>query len=153
MLILDEPTAGVDIEIRRTMWEFLRDINARGITIILTTHYLEEAESLCREIAIIDKGAIIERDRMRNLLRRLNIESFVLNTRQPLLETPLIPEFTVRRIDEHTLEVDVRKEQNLNDLFARLSSLDIEVLSLRNKVNRLEEVFMRLVDNRGANGG
>jgi ABC-2 type transport system ATP-binding protein len=90
---------------------------------------------------------------MRNLLRRLNIESFVLNTRQPLLETPLIPEFTVRRIDEHTLEVDVRKEQNLNDLFARLSSLDIEVLSLRNKVNRLEEVFMRLVDNRGANGG
>ena len=153
LLILDEPTAGVDIEIRRTMWEFLRDINARGITIILTTHYLEEAESLCREIAIIDKGAIIERDRMRNLLRRLNIESFVLNTRQPLLETPLIPEFTVRRIDEHTLEVDVRKEQNLNDLFARLSSLDIEVLSLRNKVNRLEEVFMRLVDNRGANGG
>jgi ABC-2 type transport system ATP-binding protein len=135
------------------MWEFLRDINARGVTIILTTHYLEEAESLCREIAIIDKGAIIERDRMRNLLRRLNIESFVLNTRQPLLETPLIPEFTVRRIDEHTLEVDVRKEQNLNDLFARLSSLDIEVLSLRNKVNRLEEVFMRLVDNRGANGG
>src|ERR1700685_2316746 len=141
LLILDEPTAGVDIEIRRTMWEFLRDINGRGIAIILTTHYLEEAESLCRNIAIIDKGSIIERDRMGNLLRRLNVECFVLNTRNPLSETPLVPEFVVRRIDEHTLEVDIHKEQNLNELFARLSGLGIEVLSMRNKVNRLEEVF------------
>jgi len=152
LLILDEPTAGVDIEIRRTMWEFLRGINASGTTIILTTHYLEEAESLCRNIAIIDKGAIIERDRMAHLLRRLNVECFVLNTRNPLSEAPQVPEFVVRRIDETTLEVDIRKEQNLNELFARLSAQGIEVLSMRNKVNRLEEVFMRLVDNRGSHG-
>ncbi len=153
LLILDEPTAGVDIEIRRTMWEFLRGINASGTTIILTTHYLEEAESLCRNIAIIDKGAIIERDRMSHLLRRLNVESFVLNTRSPLSATPEVPEFVVRRIDDTTLEVDIRKEQNLNELFARLSGEGIEVLSLRNKVNRLEEVFMRLVDSRGSGNG
>jgi len=150
LLILDEPTAGVDIEIRRTMWEFLRGINASGTTIILTTHYLEEAENLCRNIAIIDKGAIIERDRMSHLLRRLNVESFVLNTRSPLSEAPPVPGFVLRLLDENTLEVDIRKEQNLNELFAALSTLGVEVLSLRNKVNRLEEVFMRLVDNRGA---
>jgi ABC-2 type transport system ATP-binding protein len=149
LLILDEPTAGVDIEIRRTMWDFLRDINASGTTIILTTHYLEEAESLCRNIAIIDHGGIIERDRMSNLLRRLNTQTFVLNTRSPVLAAPVVADFTVRRIDEHTLEADIAKQQNLNELFAHLSRLDVEVVSMRNKVNRLEEIFMRLVENRG----
>jgi ABC-2 type transport system ATP-binding protein len=148
LLILDEPTAGVDIEIRRTMWDFLRDINARGTTIILTTHYLEEAESLCRNIAIIDHGGIIERDRMSSLLRRLNTQSFVLNTRSPVTEAPALADFTLRRIDEHTLEVDIAKDQNLNQLFERLSRTGIEVVSMRNKVNRLEEIFMRLVENR-----
>jgi ABC-2 type transport system ATP-binding protein len=152
LLILDEPTAGVDIEIRRTMWDFLRGINASGTTIILTTHYLEEAESLCRNIAIIDNGAIIERDRMANLLRRLNTECFVLNTRSPLAAAPVVPQFIVRRIDENTLEADISKEQNLNELFAGLSAQGIEVLSMRNKVNRLEEVFMRLVDGKGSHG-
>ncbi len=148
LLILDEPTAGVDIEIRRTMWEFLRDINARGTTIILTTHYLEEAESLCRNIAIIDKGGIIERDRMANLLLRLHTETFVLNTRAPLATAPDAPAFPVRMIDPYTLEVEVSKAQNLNELFAGLSVQGIEILSMRNKVNRLEEIFMRLVENR-----
>jgi|SRR5665213_842400 len=148
LLILDEPTAGVDIEIRRTMWEFLRDINARGTTIILTTHYLEEAESLCRNIAIIDHGGIIERDRMSSLLRRLNTQSFVLNTRSPVAEAPALADFTLRLVDEHTLEVDIAKDQNLNELFERLSRTGIEVVSMRNKVNRLEEIFMRLVENR-----
>jgi len=150
LLILDEPTAGVDIEVRRSMWEFLRDINQRGTTIILTTHYLEEAESLCRNIAIIDKGAIIERDRMSTLLRRLNTETFVLNTREPTVLAPVVADFVVRRIDEHTLEAEISREQNLNELFGRLSALHINVLSMRNKVNRLEEIFMRLVENRGA---
>jgi len=146
LLILDEPTAGVDIEIRRSMWEFLRDINLRGTTIILTTHYLEEAESLCRNIAIIDRGSIIERDRVGNLLRRLNTETFVLNTREATSMAPQLPGFVLRQIDEHTLEVEVSKEQNLNELFAHLSTLGIDVLSMRNKVNRLEEIFMRLVE-------
>lgn len=151
LLILDEPTAGVDIEIRRSMWEFLRNINAAGTTIILTTHYLEEAESLCRNIAIIDKGNIVERDRMGNLLRRLHTETFVFNSRSPLAAAPLVPGYVVRLVDEHTLEADISKEQSLNELFAQLSSLGIEVLSMRNKVNRLEEVFMRLVENRDGN--
>src|SRR5579872_4868002 len=152
LLILDEPTAGVDIEIRRTMWDFLRDINARGTTIILTTHYLEEAESLCRNIAIIDKGGIIERDRMSNLLRRLNTQTFVLNTRYPLAAAPSVAGFAVRLMDEHTLEADIAKEQNLNGLFDQLSAQNIEIVSMRNKVNRLEEIFMRLVET-GAGGG
>jgi ABC-2 type transport system ATP-binding protein len=150
LLILDEPTAGVDIEIRRTMWDFLREINASGTTIILTTHYLEEAETLCRNIAIIDKGSIIERDRMGNLLLRLHTETFVLNTRGPATAAPDTPGFALRLIDEHTLEVDVSKDQNLNDLFARLSQQRVEILSMRNKVNRLEEIFMRLVENRSS---
>ncbi len=149
LLILDEPTAGVDIEIRRSMWDFLRAINQGGTTIILTTHYLEEAESLCRNIAIIDEGAIIERDRMSNLLRRLNTETFVLNTRETLHQAPLAAGLVLRLVDEHTLEAEVSKEQNLNQLFAHLSTLGIHVLSMRNKVNRLEEVFMHLVENRG----
>ena len=149
LLILDEPTAGVDIEIRRSMWDFLRGINQRGTTIILTTHYLEEAETLCRNIAIIDGGRIIERDRMSNLLRRLHSETFVLSLSQPLTAAPALERYPVKLIDETTLEVEVSKQENLNDLFARLSALGIEVLSLRNKVNRLEEIFMRLVE-RGA---
>jgi len=148
LLILDEPTAGVDIEIRRSMWELLREINARGTTIILTTHYLEEAESLCRNIAIIDHGSIVERDRMANLLRRLQTEIFVLNLRTPLPAAPQLPAFALTRIDEHTLEAELSKEQSLNALFAELSARGIEVVSMRNKVNRLEEVFMRLVDGR-----
>jgi ABC-2 type transport system ATP-binding protein len=149
LLILDEPTAGVDIEIRRSMWDFLRGINESGTTIILTTHYLEEAETLCRNIAIIDKGNIVERDHMANLLLRLHTETFVFNTRNAVESAPSVPEFAVRRIDDHTLEADISKEQNLNELFARLTALGIEVLSMRNKVNRLEEIFMRLVENRG----
>ncbi|HTW73816.1 MAG TPA: ABC transporter ATP-binding protein [Steroidobacteraceae bacterium] len=149
LLILDEPTAGVDIEVRRSMWEFLRDINLQGTTIILTTHYLEEAESLCRNIAIIDNGSIIERDRMGNLLRRLHTETFVLNTRGAIAQAPQVRGFALRFMDDHTLEVDISKEQNLNELFAQLSQLGVDVLSMRNKVNRLEEVFMRLVENRG----
>jgi len=150
LLILDEPTAGVDIEVRRSMWEFLLDINASGTTIILTTHYLEEAEQLCRNIAIIDRGNIVERDHMANLLRRLQTETFVFNTRGAVPEVPQVSGFVLRRIDDHTLEADVSKEQNLNELFARLTVLGVEVLSMRNKVNRLEEIFMRLVESRGS---
>jgi ABC-2 type transport system ATP-binding protein len=150
LLILDEPTAGVDIEIRRSMWDFLREINERGTTIILTTHYLEEAETLCRNIAIIDGGRIVERDRMSNLLRRLNTEVFVLNLRDALGDPPkLNSSITTSLTDDHTLEVEITKEQSLNEVFSELSAAGIEVLSMRNKVNRLEEIFMRLVE-RGA---
>jgi len=150
LLILDEPTAGVDIEIRRSMWDFLREINRQGTTIILTTHYLEEAENLCRHIAIIDGGRIIERDRMSNLLRKLQTESFLLTLRSQVSAVPELPGFNVKLVDDHTLEVEVHKEQNLNDIFTSLSARGIEVLSMRNKVNRLEEMFMRLVESRPA---
>jgi ABC-2 type transport system ATP-binding protein len=146
LLILDEPTAGVDIEIRRSMWEFLREINARGTTIILTTHYLEEAETLCRNIAIISGGLIVERDRMSSLLRRLHVETVVLNLRDSLAAAPRLEGYEVTLVDDHTLEVEVSRGENLNDMFARLSALGIEVLSMRNKVNRLEEIFIRLVE-------
>jgi ABC-2 type transport system ATP-binding protein len=150
LLVLDEPTAGVDIEIRRSMWDFLNDINARGTTIILTTHYLEEAENLCRNIAIINNGHIVERDRMSNLLRGLHTETFVLNLRDPVAVAPQVAGFALTRIDDHTLEVEVSKDQSLNGLFAQLATQRLEVLSMRNKVNRLEEVFMRLVEHKGA---
>jgi len=146
LLILDEPTAGVDIEIRRSMWEFLRDLNERGTTIILTTHYLEEAENLCRNVAIIEGGRIIESDSMVNVLRKLQTEIFVLNLGSSLSATPEIPGFRATLADDHTLEVEVSKGQNLNEIFARLSAQGIEVNSMRNKVNRLEELFIRLVD-------
>ena len=152
LLVLDEPTAGVDIEIRRSMWEFLNDINAHGTTIILTTHYLEEAESLCRNIAIIDNGHIVERDRMSNLLRGLHTETFVLNLRNPVAVAPAIAGFALTLLDDHTLEAEVTKDQSLNGLFSQLAALGLEVQSMRNKVNRLEEVFMRLVEHRGTNG-
>jgi ABC-2 type transport system ATP-binding protein len=148
LLILDEPTAGVDIEIRRSMWDFLREINDRGTTIILTTHYLEEAETLCRNIAIINGGLIAERDRMSTLLRTLQAETFVLNTREAIAAVPLVPGYEFELIDDHTLEVEVSKEQSLNEVFERLSALGIHVLSMRNKVNRLEELFMKLVENK-----
>ncbi len=148
LLILDEPTAGVDIEVRRSMWEFLRRINEEGTTIILTTHYLEEAESLCRHIAIIDEGRIIENDRMSTVLRKLHTETFVLNLRQPLAAVPALPGYRLARTDDQTLEVEITKEQNLNEVFAALSASGLEVISMRNKANRLEELFMRLVEGR-----
>ena len=149
LLVLDEPSAGVDIEVRRSMWEFLQDINARGTTIILTTHYLEEAESLCRNIAIIDRGRIVESDRMSNLLRGLHTETFVLNLRTPLASAPRIADYEITQVDDTTLEAAVSSEQGLNGLFAQLATAGVEVVSMRNKVNRLEEVFMQLVENRG----
>jgi len=146
LLILDEPTAGVDIEIRRSMWEFLRDINERGTTIILTTHYLEEAENLCRNVAIIEGGRIIERDSMANVLRKLQTEKFVFNLSAPLARPPLLEGFTTTLVDDLTIEIEVSKGQNLNDIFAQLSLQGVAVNSMRNKVNRLEELFIRLVD-------
>lgn len=146
LLILDEPTAGVDIEIRRSMWNFLRKINARGTTIILTTHYLEEAESLCRHVAIIDRGLIVQNGAMGALLGQLHLETFVLNLKQPLTVLPEMANYSLRRLDDFTLEADVSKERGLNELFQHLSAHGITVLSLRNKVNRLEELFVRLVD-------
>ena len=146
LLILDEPTAGVDIEIRRSMWEFLRDINRQGTTIILTTHYLEEAENLCRNVAIIEGGNIIERDTMSNVLRKLQTEVFVFNLRDPQGTAPVLDGFAAVLPDPHTLEIEMAKSQSLNDIFAQLSARGIAVNSMRNKVNRLEELFIRLVD-------
>ena len=153
LLILDEPTAGVDIEVRRSMWEFLRELNASGTTIILTTHYLEEAENLCRHIAIIDEGRIIEHDRMATVLRKLHSEVFVLNVRQPLAAAPELPGYAVKLTEDGSVEVEVTKAQNLNEIFAALSVRGIEVVSMRNKANRLEELFMRLVEGRDAATG
>jgi ABC-2 type transport system ATP-binding protein len=153
LLILDEPTAGVDIEVRRSMWEFLRELNESGTTIILTTHYLEEAENLCRHIAIIDEGRIIEHDRMATVLRKLHSEVFVLNVRQPLAAAPDLPGYVVKLTEDGSIEVEVTKAQNLNDIFAALSARGIEVVSMRNKANRLEELFLRLVEGRDAATG
>jgi ABC-2 type transport system ATP-binding protein len=153
LLVLDEPSAGVDIEIRRSMWDFLRQINAAGTTIILTTHYLEEAEALCRDIAIINKGQIVERDGMDNLLRRLHTETFIFDLREAQASLPALQDCLVRRVDEHTLEVEISKEQSLNGVFTQLTALGLQVVSMRNKVNRLEEMFMRLVENKDAAHG
>jgi ABC-2 type transport system ATP-binding protein len=146
LLILDEPTAGVDIELRRSMWEFLTELNQQGKTIILTTHYLEEAESLCRRIAIIDHGLIVENTDMKGLLEKLHVETFLLDVSTPLHETPAVEGFTVRLRDPETLEVDVPKSQSLNQVFIELERQGIAVLSMRNKANRLEELFMHLVE-------
>jgi len=145
LLILDEPTAGVDIELRRSMWQFLRDINARGTTIILTTHYLEEAESLCRNIAIINNGEIIENTSMRALLKSLHQEVFILDARDTLSALPDLGAFPGRLLDEHSFEVEVEKSDSLNSLFAHLSEQGVEVISMRNRSNRLEELFVMLV--------
>lgn len=149
LLILDEPTAGVDIEIRHSMWDFLREINAAGTTIILTTHYLEEAEQLCRNIAIIDNGRIVENTSMRQLLSRMDTHTLLLDLAQPLAHNPALQGFSTRRIDEHTLEVVVSRDANISELFSALSGQNISVTSMRNKTNRLEELFIRLVGNRG----
>ena len=148
LLILDEPTAGVDIEIRRSMWEFLKRINGEGTTIILTTHYLEEAENLCRHVAIIDEGTIIENAPMSNVLRKLQQETFVLSLKSPLQETPSLAGFDCELRGDGDLEVAVDSEHNLNGLFAALDQQGIVIASLRNKTNRLEELFMRLVENK-----
>ncbi|TRW48178.1 ABC transporter ATP-binding protein [Aliidiomarina halalkaliphila] len=145
LLILDEPTAGVDIELRRSMWDFLTRINKQGVTIILTTHYLEEAEVLCRNIGIIDKGLIIENTTMKRLLSQLNIETFVLDL-APSEVPPRVTSAEARVIDDHTLEVDVVKSAGLNSVFNELSEQGIKVLSMRNKANRLEELFVTLVE-------
>jgi ABC-2 type transport system ATP-binding protein len=144
LLILDEPTAGVDIEIRRSMWEFLREINEAGTTIILTTHYLEEAESLCRHVAIIDHGRIVERDEMANVLRKLHAETFVLNLREPVAAAPALDGYAVELVNPHEIEVEVTRDRDLNDVFAALSARGLHVLSMRNKANRLEELFVKL---------
>lgn len=148
LLILDEPTAGVDIEIRRSMWELMTEINASGVTIILTTHYLEEAESLCRNIAIIDEGRIIEDDSMSNVIRKLQREAFVLTLQDPISEAPELPDYVVRLRSEHEIEIEVAKGQGLNALFAALSAQSLTVSSMRTKTNRLEELFMRLVESK-----
>lgn len=147
LLILDEPTAGVDIEIRRSMWQFVSGINAAGTTVILTTHYLEEAESLCRNIAIIDHGTIIENTSMKRLLATLDVETFVLDVAAMPAELPSLPNVTLRRRDEHTLEAEMARSHDLNSLFATLSTHGIMVTSMRNKTNRLEELFVRLVEH------
>jgi len=147
LLILDEPTAGVDIELRRSMWEFLEEINAAGTTIILTTHYLEEAESLCRNIAIINQGEIVTNTSMRHLLAQLNKENFVLDVQETIAEAPVIDGFELKMIDEHSLEVEVEKGQSLNGLFTQLSAANVNIVSMRNKSNRLEELFVSLVSS------
>lgn len=145
LLILDEPTAGVDIELRRSMWEFLQEINALGTTIILTTHYLEEAESLCRNLGIIDQGELVKNTSVKELLQQLHQETFVLDVSTALEQAPDLGEIPVRLIDSQSLEVDLGQEQPLNQVFDKLSQQGINVLSMRNKANRLEELFVHLV--------
>ena len=146
LLILDEPTAGVDIEMRRSMWEFLKKINAAGTTIILTTHYLEEAEALCRHIAIINQGKIVENTSIKSLLRQLHKEVFILDCVEDLPGAVAIGGFTVRRRDAHTLEIEVEKGQHINSVFAALDQQGIHISSMRNRANRLEEMFVNLVE-------
>jgi ABC-2 type transport system ATP-binding protein len=146
LLILDEPTAGVDIEIRRSMWDFMREINAAGVTIILTTHYLEEAESLCRNVAIIDEGKIIENDTMKSVIGKLQREAFVLTLQEPLGAAPVLEGYPVRLRNEHEIEIEVAKGQGLNDVFGQLSARSLRVSSMRTKTNRLEELFIKLVE-------
>ena len=153
LLILDEPTAGVDIEIRRSMWEFLKRINTEGTTIILTTHYLEEAENLCRHVAIIDQGTIIEDASMGTVLRKLQREVFVLSLRTPLHSVPELPGFECELREDGDLEVAVDAAHDINSLFAVLNERDIAVTSMRNKANRLEELFIRLVENQQTGAG
>jgi ABC-2 type transport system ATP-binding protein len=149
---LDEPTAGVDIEIRRSMWQFMRDINRQGTTIILTTHYLEEAESLCRNIAIINHGKIVEQTSMSNLLSQLNTEQFLLDIGRPLEKLPDLSEYGLTQIDEQTLEVSVQRQQGMNGLFEHLTRQGVDVVSMRNKQNRLEQLFIDLVEQSKAAG-
>lgn len=147
LLILDEPTAGVDVEIRRSMWEFLRKANQEGTTIILTTHYLEEAEQLCKNVAIIDNGKIIRNDSMSSILKTINYQTFILNTARPMGVLPEINDFSMKLIDEHTLEIKVDQQMSLNDVFRLLDLHHIQIHSLRNKTNRLEELFLDLINH------
>ncbi|MFT6926678.1 MAG: ABC-2 type transport system ATP-binding protein [Psychromonas sp.] len=150
LLILDEPTAGVDIEVRRSMWAFLKEINKQGVTIVLTTHYLEEAEMLCRHIGIIDKGILVENTSMKELLARLDSEIFILDV-DPLENAPESEHFNITKSDDITLEIEVKKCQSLNKVFAELTALGVRVNSLRNKSNRLEELFVGLVEKGNLN--
>jgi ABC-2 type transport system ATP-binding protein len=152
LLILDEPTAGVDVEIRRSMWELLQEVNAQGTTVILTTQYLEEAEYLCRNIAIINNGVILENTSMKALLRKLSIETFVLNLSIPINFPPELSGFTCRLMDDTTLEVDIHRDQEINPLFTELTKLSIGVHSLRNKANRLEELFLGIINHHNHGG-
>jgi ABC-2 type transport system ATP-binding protein len=147
MLILDEPTAGVDVELRRSMWDFLIEINQQGVTIVLTTHYLEEAETLCKNIAIIDHGNIIENTSMKQLLSKLNKEIFILDLITPIETLPELNDFTSKLIDPSTIEVEVGRKKSINDLFKFFSAHNINVCSMRNKSNRLEKLFLDLLDN------
>ena len=147
LLILDEPTAGVDIEIRRTMWKYISAINQAGTTVILTTHYLEEAEQLCRTIAIIDHGRIIENTTMKRLLSKLDVETFVLDLADTTTTLPEVHDVKMTLVDDHTIEAEMSREHDLNSLFAALSARGITVRSMRNKANRLEELFVRLVES------
>jgi len=148
LLILDEPTAGVDIEIRRAMWKMMETVNQQGTTIILTTHYLEEAESLCRNIAIIDQGLIVENSDMASLLARLHVDHFVLDLAESLSQVPVLAGYQIERVTDKVLNVAVPKEMGLNQLFSQLSALNIKVISLKNKSNRLEQLFMDLVESK-----
>lgn len=150
LLILDEPTAGVDIELRRSMWSFLEEINREGTTIILTTHYLEEAEALCRNIAIIDHGRIVHNTSKRALLQQLGVETFVLDTERVMDEAPALEGFVTRLDGEGAIEVDVEKGQSLNRVFIELEARGITVVSMRTKANRLEELFIRMVAENAA---
>ena len=151
LLILDEPTAGVDIEIRHSMWQFLKKVNAEGTTIILTTHYLEEAENLCNNIAIIDHGITIEQTQMRSLLNRLHVETFILYLTENIETLPDCGDYAVRLIDDATLEVDVNQTQNLSDIIHRLRECGVEVDSMKNKTNRLEQLFISMMNNKNGN--
>ncbi|MCA6065190.1 ABC transporter ATP-binding protein [Thalassolituus marinus] len=145
VLILDEPTAGVDIELRRSMWAFMKDLNAAGTTIILTTHYLEEAEQLCRNVAIINHGEIVQNTSVRGLLSQLNTETFILDLNESLDAAPLLNGYAVRLAGLDALEVDVTKGQSINDVFTQLTASNVQVRSMRTKSNRLEELFVSLV--------
>ncbi|MDR6938026.1 MULTISPECIES: ABC transporter ATP-binding protein [unclassified Luteibacter] len=147
LLILDEPTAGVDIEIRRSMWQFVSGINEAGTTVILTTHYLEEAEQLCRNIAIIDQGRIVQNTSMKSLLATLDVETFVLDVSGVPADMPSLPGVVLRALDDHTIEAEMSRSHDLNSLFAALSAHGVTVTSMRNKANRLEELFVRLVEH------
>lgn len=145
LLILDEPTAGVDIELRYDLWNFLTELNQKGTTIILTTHYLEEAERLCKNVAIIDQGEIIERGNVKTLLNRLNAQTLLLDLSSPIATSLTLPGHQYRLLDDTTLEIEIMKDQSLNVLFSELSQQGITVISMRNKTNRLEELFVRLI--------
>ncbi len=151
LLILDEPTAGVDVELRHSLWEFLAELNAKGTTIILTTHYLEEAERLCKNLAIIDHGEIIESSDMKSLINRLHIQTILLDLAAPLYHVPNLPGYTFKVFDETTIEIQIHKSQSLNELFELLSKEKLVIHGMRNKTNRLEELFVRIISENKVN--